>query len=59
MKYLPIDKQLFIENRKRFATHLNAGMAAIFDANDEMRRNGDDTFAFRQNSDLFYLSGID
>ncbi|MBK8873629.1 MAG: aminopeptidase P family protein [Bacteroidetes bacterium] len=59
MKYLPIDKQLFIENRKRFATHLNAGMAAIFNANDEMPRNGDGTFAFRQNSDLFYLSGID
>ncbi len=59
MKYLPIDKQLFIENRKRFATHLKAGMAAIFNANDEMPRNGDGTFAFRQNSDLFYLSGID
>ena len=32
---------------------------AFFNANDEMPRNGDGNFVFRQNSDLFYLSGID
>ena len=59
MKYLPISKELFIENRKRFISHLKPGSAAFFNSNDEMPRNGDGNFAFRQHSDLFYLSGID
>ena len=59
MKYDLIDKNLFIENRKRFVKHLLPESVAIFNSNDEMPRNGDGTFAFRQNSDLFYLSGID
>lgn len=32
---------------------------AIFHSNDEMPRNGDCFFPFRQNSDFFYLCGID
>lgn len=32
---------------------------AIFHSNDMMPRNGDQYFPFRQNSDLFYLSGLD
>lgn len=32
---------------------------AIFHSNDLMPRNGDTFFPFRQNSDLFYLSGLD
>ncbi|MBL0341061.1 MAG: aminopeptidase P N-terminal domain-containing protein [Bacteroidetes bacterium] len=59
MKYLPIAKELFIENRKRFAARLKPGSVAFFNSNDEMPRNGDGNFAFRQHSDLFYLSGID
>ena len=58
-KYAPIDPQLFIENRKRFAAALKPNSVAIFHSNDEMPRNGDANFAFRQDSDLFYLSGID
>src|SRR5215212_1563300 len=59
MKYDLIDKNLFIENRKRFVKNLLPESVAIFNANDEMPRNGDGNFTFRQNSDLFYLSGID
>jgi Xaa-Pro aminopeptidase len=59
MKYAPIDRQLFIENRGRFKAMLKPGALAFFNANDEMPRNGDCNFPFRQNSDLFYLSGID
>lgn len=59
MKYLPISKDLFIENRKRFASYLKPGSVAFFNSNDEMPRNGDGNFPFRQHSDLFYLSGID
>lgn len=35
------------------------GAMAIFVSNDEMPRNGDQNFPFRQNSDFFYLTGID
>jgi Xaa-Pro aminopeptidase len=59
MKYLPIDKALFIENRKRFRASLKPNALAIFNSNDEMPRSADGTYPFRQNSDLFYLTGID
>jgi Xaa-Pro aminopeptidase len=59
MKYLPIDKSLFVENRKRYTAQLQKDSVAIFNSNDEMPRNGDSSFPFRQNSDLFWLSGID
>jgi Xaa-Pro aminopeptidase len=59
MKYHSIDTRLFVENRERFKAHLKPGSIAFFNANDEMPRNGDCNFPFRQNSDLFYLSGID
>lgn len=59
MKYLPIANQLFIENRKRFRDKLKPNSLAIFNANDIMPTNADGTMPFRQNSDIFYLSGID
>ncbi len=59
MKYLPIDPNLFIENRKRFAKYMKPNTIAIFVSNDEYPRNGDQFFLFRQNSDIFYLTGLD
>ncbi len=59
MKYTAIDSRLFVENRERFKAKMASGSIAFFNANDEMPRNGDCNFLFRQNSDLFYLSGID
>ncbi|MHC1706943.1 MAG: aminopeptidase P N-terminal domain-containing protein [Bacteroidales bacterium] len=59
MKYLPINSQLFIDNRQRFISHLLPNSLAVFHSNDEMTRSGDQNFLFRQNADLFYLSGID
>jgi len=59
MKYLPIDKQLFIHNRNNFVKHLKPNSIAIFHSNDEMPSNADQFHPFKQNSDLFYLSGID
>ncbi len=58
MKKLEIDPQLFIDNRKRFIDKMEAGSLAVFQSNDEFPRNGDQNFPFRQNSDLFYLTGI-
>ena len=59
MKYESIDPSLFIENRKNLTRKLPSGSIAIFHSNDLMPRNGDQTHQFRQNSDLFYLCGID
>ena len=59
MKYTSIDKNLYIENRKKFIAQLQANSIAIFHSNDEMPRSGDGTFPFRQQSDLLWLSGID
>ena len=59
MKYPPIDQNLFIKNRRNFAKHLSPKALAVFNANDIMPSNADGTMPFKQNTDLFYLSGID
>ena len=59
MRYENIDKELFIANRKRLAEELKSGAIAVLNANDVMPTNADGTMRFRQNSDLFYLTGVD
>lgn len=59
MKYDLIDKQLFVHNRARFAKELKPGSLAIFNSNDIMPTNADGSMPFRQNNDLFHLSGVD
>jgi Xaa-Pro aminopeptidase len=58
MKYLPIDTNLFIQNRQRFAAKLKPNSIAVLNANDVMPTSADGTRSFIQNTDLFYLSGI-
>lgn len=59
MKYSAIKKDLFIDNRKNFCKHLKPNSLALFVSNDILPTNADGSFGFVQNSDLFYLSGID
>ena len=59
MKYLPVNQRLFLYNRKNFVSRLKPSSIAIFNANDEFPRSGDQTFVFKQNADFFYLTGID
>ena len=59
MKYPSIDSILFIENRKRFVAQMKPNSIAVFVSNDEMPRSADSFYVWRQNPDLFYLSGID
>ncbi len=59
MKYKSIPNSLFIKNRQKFASKMQTGSIAVFHSNDEMPRNGDAYFAFKQQSDLFYLTGVD
>ena len=58
-RYQAIPSQLFVQNRNRFKQHLKPGAIAIFFSNDIMPTNADGAMGFQQNSDLFYLSGID
>ena len=58
MKYLPLNKEIFVENRKRFISQLQKNSIAIFVSNDEVASNGDAIYTFKQNSDLFWLSGV-
>jgi Xaa-Pro aminopeptidase len=59
MKYAPIPNSLFTENRKRFAAQLKPNSVALFVSNDIMPTNADGSMGFVQNSDLFYLTGVD
>lgn len=59
MKYPQIDKDLFVNNRNRYVQKLSPNALSVFHSNDVMPRNGDNTHLFRQNSDFFYLTGID
>jgi len=59
MRYTPISSELFIRNRRRLAELLKPKSMAVLNANDIMPTNADGTMGFRQNNDLFYLSGVD
>lgn len=58
-KYEDLPSSLFIENRKAFAAQMQKGAMAVFHSNDVMPSVGDAHYPFRQNSDFFYLTGID
>jgi Xaa-Pro aminopeptidase len=58
MNNIVLPRRLFEQNRIKLSKHLKKNSVAIFHSNDEMPRNGDQFFPYRQNSDLFYLTGI-
>ncbi|MBI3138236.1 MAG: aminopeptidase P N-terminal domain-containing protein [Sphingobacteriales bacterium] len=58
MKYLPLNPELFVQNRQRFVSRMQKNSIAIFVSNDEVPVNGDAIYTFKQNTDLFWLSGI-
>jgi Xaa-Pro aminopeptidase len=55
----PPPSALFASARKRLIKKLPRGAVVIVHANDIYPTNADGTMAFHQNSDLFYLSGVD
>ena len=59
MKYLPLNADIFIQNRKRFTEKMEKNAIAIFNSNDELPSNGDALLKFKQNSDLYWLTGIE
>lgn len=59
MKYEPIEKELFIRNRKGFISEMKPNSLAIFNSNDIYPISADSTMPFQQHRDIFYLSGVD
>ncbi len=58
MKYLPLNPLIFTQNRQRFIKEMQPDSIAIFVSNDEIPSNGDALYPFKQNSDLYWLTGI-
>jgi Xaa-Pro aminopeptidase len=59
MKYLPLNPKIFVQNRKRFVERMEKNAIAIFNSNDELPTNGDALHRFKQNADLYWLTGIE
>lgn len=59
MKYHPIDKHLFIKNRRKIEKHLEKSSLLVLNSNDIYPTSSDGHLAFKQHSDIFYLSGVD
>jgi Xaa-Pro aminopeptidase len=58
MKDILISAEFFCKNRMRLANTLNKKSFAIVNSNDEMIRSADQYYPYRQNSDFFFLTGI-
>ncbi|MES2475786.1 MAG: aminopeptidase P N-terminal domain-containing protein [Verrucomicrobiota bacterium] len=59
MRYDPISPQFFVRNRENLRGQLKPGSIVILHSNDIYPTNADGSMAFKQNSDLFYLTGVD
>jgi Xaa-Pro aminopeptidase len=59
MRYEKINPAFFIGNRSKLISMLKPNSLAVVHSSDEYPRNGDQCFPFRQNSDMFYLTGLD
>lgn len=58
MRTPPVDSSLFTENRARLTEKLPSGTLACMRSNLDSPTNADEMHPYRQNSDLYYLTGI-
>jgi len=59
MRYQPISSEFFKQNRKRLIEKLLPESLVVLAGNEHMPWSGDQDYPFRQNSDFYYLTGID
>ena len=59
MRYKALNRNFFTENRNALINKLKENSLVLVFSSDEFPKNGDQTFSFRQNSDTYYLSGLD
>lgn len=58
-RYDPIPSGFFIKNRQKLIERLKPNSIAIVNSNDQFPKSGDQVFRFKQNPDLFYLTGLE
>jgi len=59
VRYEPIPAEFFVRNRNNLRGLLKPKSMVIIHANDIYPTNADGSMPFKQNSDLFYLTGVD
>ncbi len=59
MRHEPISPEFFIRNRKKLRGLLKPNSMVILHSNDIYPTNADGTMPFKQNGDLFHLTGVD
>ena len=59
MRYKSLPTEFYTRKRAELLNMIKPKSLVIVNSNDEMPRNGDQTFPYRQNSDFFYLTGLD
>ncbi len=59
MRYEKIKTSLFVRNRSLFKEKMKPDSIAVFCSNDIMPTSADGTMPFKQDSDMFWMSGID
>ena len=59
MRYETISPDFFVRNRSHLRELLKPNSMVILHANDIYPTNADGVMAFKQNSDLFYLTGVE
>ena len=58
MKSIPLPPEFFAKNRLKLCNHMVPGSMAVICSSYQMPRNGDQYYPYRQQSDFFYLTGI-
>lgn len=59
MRYDHFNPEFFKENRRALTSSLEPGSIALVFGSHQMPRNGDQYYPYRQQSDFFYLTGIE
>jgi Xaa-Pro aminopeptidase len=59
MRYDPISPELFVQNRANLRALLKPKSMVVIHASDIYPTSADGTMPFKQNSDIFYLTGVD
>ncbi|MGD9492488.1 MAG: aminopeptidase P N-terminal domain-containing protein [Bacteroidales bacterium] len=59
MRYKPMSPEFFKRNRKNLIEKLLPESIVVLAGNEHMPWSGDQDYPFRQNSDFFYLTGVD
>lgn len=53
-----MDKQFYIENRRRVAAHMTDNAAMLFFSGESVRKTADENFPFFTNRNFLYLTGV-